>query len=83
MTVKHLLRYGLMKKLVLVSGLNGSDWGGDIMNFEKQQSEMVLLNQMSREEFAQILSDLVKDNRELQRAILEVVWSCPNIVTQI
>ncbi len=72
-----------MKKLVLVSGLNGSGWGGDIMNFEKQQSEMVLLNQMSREEFAQILSDLVKDNRELQRAILEVVWSCPNIVTQI
>ena len=53
------------------------------MNVETQQSEMVLLNQMSKEEFATVLVELIKDDRELQRAILEVVWNCPNIVTQI
>lgn len=72
-----------MKKLVLVCVLNGLGWGGETMNLETQQSELVLLNQMSREELDKILADLVKDNRELQRAILEVVWSCPNIVRKI
>jgi len=53
------------------------------MNLKTQQSELVLLNQMSRDEFAKILVDLIKDNRELRRAILEVVWSCPNIVREV
>ena len=53
------------------------------MSFEKQQSEWILLNKISKEELTGLLVELVKDSRELQRAILEVVWNCPNIVTQI
>lgn len=53
------------------------------MSFETQQSEVVLLNQMDKEELAKVLVELIKNNRELQRVILEVAWACPNIVTQI
>jgi hypothetical protein len=81
--MKPLQRYGLMKKLVLACGLNGLGCGGEIMNPQIQQSELVLTNQMSREEFAKILVELVKSKRELQRAIMEVVWSCPNIVREV
>lgn len=82
-TVKHPLSYGSIKKLVSVSVSNGSGWGGDVMSFETQQSEVVLLNQMDKEELAKVLVELIKDSRELRRAILKVVWNCPNIVTQI
>ena len=61
----------------------GLGCGGEIMSLETQQSELVLSSQMSREEFARILADLIKDNRELRRAILEVVWSCSNIVREV
>lgn len=53
------------------------------MSFETQQSELILLNLMSKKELAKVVVELVKDSRELRRAILEVVWNCPNIVTQI
>ena len=53
------------------------------MNFEKQQAEVVLLNQIGKEELIKVLVELIKNNRELQRVILEVAWACPNIVTQI
>ena len=53
------------------------------MNFEKQQSELIFLNQISKDELAKVVVELIKDSRKLQRAILEVVWNCPNIVTQI
>ena len=53
------------------------------MNIGTQQSEMVLLSQMSKEELAKIAIELIKDSKELRRAILEVVWNCPNIVTQV
>ncbi len=53
------------------------------MSFEKQQAVAVLLNQTDKDEFARIMVELIKDSRELRRAILEVVWNCPNIVTQI
>ncbi|MHC4582051.1 MAG: hypothetical protein ACYS14_11390 [Planctomycetota bacterium] len=53
------------------------------MNVEKQQSEMILLSQICTEELAKVLAELVKDSQELRRAILEVVWNCPNIVTRI
>jgi len=83
MTAKHPLSYGSIKKLVLASVSNGSGWGGEIMTYEKQQSEVVLLNQMDKDEFTKVVVELIKDSRELQRVILEVVWACPNIVTQI
>ena len=53
------------------------------MNSEKQQSELVLLNQMDKEELAKALVELIKNDREVQRAILNLAFSCPNIVTQI
>ena len=52
------------------------------MNYEKQRSELVLVNQMSTEELAKVLVEVIKNNRELQRVILEVIWSCPNVVTK-
>ncbi len=86
--VKHLLRYGSIRKPALASGWNGLDWRGDIMSFETQQAEVVFLNRIGKEELAKvlaelILAELIKDSRELRRAILEVVWNCPNIATQI
>ena len=83
MTVKHPLRYGSIRKSDSASGWNGSGWRGDIMNFEKQQAEMVLLNEMSQEELTKVLVELIKNDREVQRAILNLAFSCPNIVTQI
>lgn len=53
------------------------------MSIGRQQSELVLLKQMRKEELAKIVVELIKDSKELRRAILEVVWNCPNIVTQI
>jgi len=82
-TVKHPLSYGSIKKLVSVSVSNGSGWRGDIMSVEAQQSELVLLNQIGKDELAKVVVELIKDSRELRRAILEVMWNCPNIVTQI
>ncbi|MFC1636224.1 hypothetical protein ACFL5Z_15445 [Planctomycetota bacterium] len=53
------------------------------MNIEKQQSELVLLSQMDKEELAKALVELIKNDREVQRAILNLASSCPNIVTQV
>jgi len=47
------------------------------------QAEMVLLNEMSQEELTKVVVALIKNDREVQRAILNLVFSCPNIVTQI
>jgi len=47
------------------------------------ESEAVALNQLSTEELSKLLVDLIRNNPKLERAILEVVWACPNIVTQI
>ena len=82
-TAKHLLRYGSIRKLVLACGWNGSGCGGEIMNFKEQQSDLVLMNQMGKEELAKVLVELIKDSRELQRVILEVIWSCPNVVIKL
>jgi len=60
-----------------------SGWRGEIMNIETQKSEMVLLNQVSKEELAKVVVELIKNDREVQRAILDLAFSCPNIVTQI
>lgn len=81
--MKHPLSYGSIKKLVSVSVSNGSGWGGDVMSFETQQSELILLNQISKDELAKVMVDLIKNDREVQKAILNLAFSCPNIVTQI
>ena len=84
MTIARLrLSYGSIRKKGLASGWNGSDWRGEIMNIETQQSELVLLNQMSKEQLAKVLVELIREDREVQKAILNLTLSCPNIVTRI
>ena len=83
MTLKHRPSYGLTRKGDSVSVSNGSGWRGEIMNVETQQSKLVLLNQMSKGELAKVLVELIRCDREVQRAILNFAFSCPNIMTQI
>ncbi len=53
------------------------------MNHETQQSELVLLNQMDKDEFAKVVMELIKNDREVQKAIINLLFSCPNIFMQI
>ena len=46
---------------------------------EAAQLELLLRDQMSTEELVQVLVGLIKNSPELRRAILEVVWTCPNV----
>ena len=39
--------------------------------------------QTSTEELVQVLVGLIRDSPELRRAILEVVWTCPNARMQV
>ena len=55
----------------------------DIMKCETQQSGLVILNEMSKEEFAKVLAGLIKNDRGVQKAILNLAFSCPNFVNQI
>jgi len=48
------------KKGCLVSVFNGLALSGDIMNFETQQLEMVLLDKVSKEKMAKVLVVLIK-----------------------
>jgi len=50
---------------------------------ETQHSELVSLNGISKEELARLLADLINNDQEVQKAILNLAFSCPNIVTQI
>ena len=54
-----------------------------VMEMTVQHSELVLLNGISKEEFARLLTDLINNDHEVQKAILNLAFSCPNIVTQI
>jgi len=49
----------------------------------EQHSELVSLNEISKEEFMRLLVDLIKNKQEVRKAILNLAFSCPNIVTQI
>jgi len=53
------------------------------MSFEKQQAELTFLHQIGKEELAKVLVELIKSDQEVQTAILNLAFSCPNIVTQI
>ena len=48
---------------------------------ENQQA--VLINQMSKEELAKVIAELVRDNAEVQQALIELMCSSPNVVTEI
>jgi hypothetical protein len=47
------------------------------------QLELLLGDQMSSEELVQALVGLIKSSPELRRAILEVVWACPNVEMRV
>ena len=49
----------------------------------EQHSELVSLNGISREEFVRLVVDLIDNDQEVQKAILNLAFSCPNIVTQV
>ena len=48
---------------------------------ENQQT--VLINPMSKEELAKVIVEFVRDNREVQKALIELMCTSPNIVTEI
>ncbi len=54
--------------------------GGEKMD---EQMETARRGQASTEELVQVLVGLMRDSPELRRAILEVVWACPSIRTQV
>jgi hypothetical protein len=49
----------------------------------EQHSELVSLDGFSKEEFARLVVDLISNNQEVQKAILNLAFCSPNIVTQI
>ena len=53
------------------------------MSFETQQSELVLVNQMSKEELAKVVSELIWKNEEVRMAIINLACASPYIKTQI
>ena len=50
---------------------------------ETQQSELVLTNQMSKEEFAKAMTELIRTNEEVRMAIINLACASPYIKTQI
>ena len=48
---------------------------------ERQRS--VLLSEMPREELAAVVADLIRTNREVRQAIINLASACPNISMEI
>ena len=53
------------------------------MNTETQQSELVLINQASKEEFAKAVTELIRTNQEVRMAITNLACASPYIKTQM
>ena len=49
----------------------------------QEQMETARRCQASAEKLVQVLVGLIRDSPELRKAILEVVWACPSIRTQV
>lgn len=52
------------------------------MKYENQRSGLVLLNEMSREELGEVLVALIKNDRQVRMAIINLVLASPYIVRQ-
>ena len=48
-----------------------------------QQSELVLINQVSKAEFAKVVSELIRENEEVRMAIINLACTSPYIKTQM
>ena len=49
---------------------------------EIQQSELVLINQISKEQLAEVMAELIKSNPKVISALYNVICSCPNLVVE-
>jgi len=52
------------------------------MTVETQRSELVLINQMSKEQLAEVMAELIKSNPKVISALYNVLCSCPNIIVE-
>ena len=50
---------------------------------QTQQVEMVLLNAIAKDELARIVAELVRDNKEVQKALINLMCNSPNVMTEI
>jgi len=53
------------------------------MSTETQQSELVLINQISKEKLAKVVSELIRENEEVRMVIINLACASPYIKTQI
>jgi hypothetical protein len=53
------------------------------MSTDTQQSKLVLMNQMSREELAKVVSELIWENEEVRMAIINLACASPYVMTQM
>ena len=53
------------------------------MNGQMSAAEAFVMTDEQREIFVKALIELLKKDSKVQRAVLEIVWACPNIVMQI
>jgi len=53
------------------------------MSTETQQSELALINQVSKEEFAKAVTELIRTNQEVRMAIINLACASPYIKTQM
>lgn len=44
--------------------------------------QTVLINPMSKEELAKVIAEFVRDNAEVQKALIELMCISPNVMTQ-
>ena len=52
------------------------------MTGEIQQSELVLINQISKEQLAEVMAELIKSNPKVISALYNVICSCPNLMVE-
>jgi len=52
------------------------------MTGEIQQSELVLINQMSKEQLAEVMAELIRSNPKIISALYNVICNCPNLVVE-
>ncbi len=52
------------------------------MKPETEQALAVLMNQQAKEELAEVLVELIKNNPKVISALYRVICSCPNLVVE-
>jgi hypothetical protein len=63
----------------IISQKDGANW----LVTDTQGCLMTASKEMSREDLAKMMVELIRSDGRLRSAIVDIVFSCPNIVTQI